>query len=81
MPFVKPSKKTTEKLRGWLILNPNKPRRKPEGPTLEQLQRAEAERNEKPDAAPYKPRKKLDERRAPIPEKKNPESAATGETP
>ena len=28
MPFVKPSKKTTEKLRGWLILNPNKPRKK-----------------------------------------------------
>ena len=53
MPFVKPSKKTTEKLRGWLILNPNKPRKK----------------------------KKLDERRAPIPEEKNPESAATGETP
>ena len=51
MPFVKPSDKTTEKLRGWLILNPNKPR------------------------------KKLDERRAPIPEEKNPESAATGETP
>ena len=51
MPFVKPSKKTTEKLRGWLILNPNKPR------------------------------KTLAERRAPIPEEKNPESAATGETP
>ena len=51
MPYVKPSKETTEKLRGWLILNPNKPR------------------------------KKLDERRAPIPEEKNPESAATGETP
>ena len=28
MPFVKPSDKTTEKLRGWLILNPNKPRKK-----------------------------------------------------
>ena len=51
MPYVKPSKETTEKLRGWLILNPNKPR------------------------------KKLDERRTPIPEEKNPESAATGETP
>ncbi|SVD74297.1 uncharacterized protein METZ01_LOCUS427151, partial [marine metagenome] len=25
MPYVKPSDKTTEKLRGWLILNPNKP--------------------------------------------------------
>ena len=53
MPFVKPSKETTEKLRGWLILNPNKPRKK----------------------------KKLDERSTPIPEEKNPESAATGETP
>jgi hypothetical protein len=51
MPFVKPSKETTEKLRGWLILNPNKPR------------------------------KTLAERSAPIPEKKNAESAATGETP
>ena len=51
MPYVKPSKETTEKLRGWLILNPNKPR------------------------------KTLAERRAPIPEEKNPESAATGETP
>jgi len=27
MPYVKPSDETTEKLRGWLILNPNKPRR------------------------------------------------------
>jgi len=27
MPYVKPSDKTTEKLRGWLILNPNKPRK------------------------------------------------------
>ena len=51
MPYVKPSKETTEKLRGWLILNPNKPR------------------------------KTLAERRAPTPEEKNPESAATGETP
>ena len=51
MPYVKQSDKTTEKLRGWLIVNPNKPR------------------------------KKLDERSTPIPEKKNPESAATGETP
>ena len=51
MPYVKQSKATTEKLRGWLIVNPNKPR------------------------------KKLDERSTPIPEEKNPESAATGETP
>ena len=51
MPFVEQSDKTTEKLRGWLIVNPNKPR------------------------------KKLDERRTLIPEEKNPESAATGETP
>ncbi len=28
MPYVKPSDETTEKLRGWLILNPNKPRKK-----------------------------------------------------
>ena len=28
MPYVKQSDKTTEKLRGWLILNPNKPRKK-----------------------------------------------------
>jgi len=28
MPFVKQSKETTEKLRGWLILSPNKPRKK-----------------------------------------------------
>ena len=27
MPYVKQSDKTTEKLRGWLILNPNKPRK------------------------------------------------------
>ena len=47
MPFVKPSKKTTEKLRGWLILNPNKPPRKPVEPTLEKLQKAEAERKKK----------------------------------
>ena len=47
MPYVKPSDKTTEKLRGWLILNPNKPPRKPVEPTLEKLQRAEAERNKK----------------------------------
>ena len=47
MPFVKPSKETTEKLRGWLILNPNKPPRKPVEPTLEKLQRAKAERDKK----------------------------------
>ncbi len=47
MPFVEQSDKTTEKLRGWLILNPNKPPRKPVEPTLEKLQRAEAERNKK----------------------------------
>ena len=51
MPYVKPSKETTEKLRGWLIVNPNRRR------------------------------KNLAERSAPIPEEKNPESAATGETP
>jgi len=35
MPYVKPSDKTTEKLRGWLIFNPNKPRKKlDEGPPL-----------------------------------------------
>ena len=47
MPFVKPSDKTTEKLRGWLIFNPNKPPRKPVEPTLEKLQKAEAERKKK----------------------------------
>ena len=57
MPYVKPSKETTEKLRGWLIFNPNKP------------------------YDPLALQKKLDARRTPIPEKKNPESAATGETP
>tara|TARA_R100001143_G_C3319755_1_gene114166 strand:- start:59 stop:223 length:165 start_codon:yes stop_codon:yes gene_type:complete len=47
MPFVKPSDKTTEKLRGWLIFNPNKPPRKPVEPTLEKLQKAAAERKKK----------------------------------
>ena len=28
MPYVKQSDETTEKLRGWLILSPNKPRKK-----------------------------------------------------
>ena len=28
MPYVKQSDKTTEKLRGWLIVNPNTPRKK-----------------------------------------------------
>ena len=51
MPYVEQSDETTEKLRGWLIVNPNKPR------------------------------KELDERSTPLPEEKNPESDATGETP
>jgi len=44
MPFVKPSDKTTEKLRGWLILNPNKPRK-----TLAE-RRAAAPEKESPEA-------------------------------
>jgi hypothetical protein len=44
MPFVKPSKETTEKLRGWLILNPNKPRRKlDDGPRLPAAPESESE--------------------------------------
>ncbi len=57
MPFVKPSKETTEKLRGWLILNPNKPRKTPAELRALHLKAKNSEKE------------------------KNPESAATGETP
>ena len=49
MPYVKPSDETTEKLRGWLILNPNKPRKKlDDGPRLPAATDSESEREPSP---------------------------------